>query len=114
MKAFSITASAKIFKRSRNTIRDHLKTGKLSYCSDGKNIELSELLRVYGAIPDQVKESAQTVSENQPLLSVKDIEIARLQERVNGLENLLEEREKRILLLTSNTKKSWLSRFFKN
>jgi hypothetical protein len=110
MKQFSISAAAKEFKRSRNTIRDHLKSGKLSYAQDGKNIDLSELLRVYGPIPNQSNESVQTVPLDQPIpLSQKDIEIASLRAEVKGLERLLEEREKRILLITS-IKKPWWKR----
>lgn len=107
-KNFSITAAAKLFGRSRNTIRDHLRTGKLSYCSDGKNIDLSELLRLYGAIPNQDNESVQTVPTNHPDLSKTfEIEIAVLREKVSGLERLIEEKDKRLLLLTHNKTRKW-------
>jgi hypothetical protein len=49
---FTISEVAKLYKKSRNTIHSDLKKGKLSKNSDDF-IDLSELLRVYGSIPNQ-------------------------------------------------------------
>lgn len=112
MYTLSIAAAAKLFKKSRNTIREHLRTGKLSYSQNGTTIDFSELLRVYGPAPNQPNGAAQTTLLDQPdQPSNKDIELAVAREKISGLEALLEEREKRILLLT-NTQKSWFKRFF--
>jgi predicted transcriptional regulator len=49
---FTISEVAKLYKKSRNTIHNDLKKGKLSKTEDDL-IDLTELLRVYGAVPRQ-------------------------------------------------------------
>lgn len=61
----SIVEVAKLYKKSRNTISKDLKNGVLSKNNDGF-IELSELLRVYGAIQNSapVAHRAHTVEHS--------------------------------------------------
>ncbi len=114
MATLSINQAAKTFKRGRNTIQAMLKSGELSRSADGAGIEFSELMRVFGEPPEQQSERSQAMPESRANTSESNhkprpeqaaeraqaIELAVLKERVAGLENLLAEREKLVLLLT--------------
>jgi hypothetical protein len=119
MTTLSINKTAQLFKRGRNTIKTMLNDGRLSYALDGVSIEFSELLRVFGPVPDHGSDhpirSTQTMVQTTPLdqprpsetIDKKDLEIAILQERVKGLEALLTEKEKIVQLLEYKPKKRW-------
>lgn len=47
---FTITEAATLYGKSRNTLTSHIRRGALAKNPNNK-IELSELLRVYGALP---------------------------------------------------------------
>lgn len=59
--SFSVVEIAKLYKKSRNTISKDLKNGTLSKNNAGF-IELSELLRVYGAIPQDAPTTHRAVA----------------------------------------------------
>ena len=48
----SISEAARLVGKSRRTIQRDIVSGKLSKCDNGKSIDTSELLRVYGAFSD--------------------------------------------------------------
>lgn len=102
MALVSIAEAAKLVGKSKRTIYNDLHKGKLSAsqdCTDGKTIDTSELVRVYGAISAQLH-SAKTVQSSQlctpdctPEISQK---LASLEAEISALKQLLEEREKRL------------------
>ena len=124
MATLSINQAAKTFKKGRNTIQAMLKSGEISRSAEGEGIEFSELLRVFGepshdleqpakraqAMPESRADTKQSNSKPMPSHAAEHaqaIELAILKERINGLNNvideknkLLEEREKLVLLLT--------------
>ncbi len=120
MATLSINQAAKTFKRGRNTIQAMLKSGELSRAADGQGIEFSELMRVFGEPPSQPGEQPQAMPESlantresnlkpnseQAAERAQAIELAVLKERVAGLENLLAEREKLVLLLSHKTEEA--------
>ena len=52
MTILSMNQAAKLFRVSRNTIKSKLEQGVLSYAQGGTGIDLSELIRVFGATPE--------------------------------------------------------------
>ena len=74
MSKLSITAAVKVIPVSESTLRRDLKSGKISFDTDGKNrkqIDVSELTRVYGQLKqsngahaEPVNDSHQTPSMN--------------------------------------------------
>lgn len=77
-----VTEAAKIYHIARTTIYKRIKEGKLSVDTD-KRIDLSELMRVFGAIPSQLQK--QTTVES---VAVQD-NTKVLQEKITRLENEL-------------------------
>jgi flagellar motility protein MotE (MotC chaperone) len=120
MALVSIAEAAKLVGKSKRTIYNDLHKGKLSAsqdCTDGKTIDTSELVRVYGALVAQLH-SAKTVQSSQlcttdctPEIGQK---IAVLEAENAALKTLLDEREKRladkdkmILLLEHKQARPW-------
>lgn len=52
MAIVSISEAARLVGKSRRTIQRDIAAGKLSKCDNGKSLDTSELLRVYGAFSD--------------------------------------------------------------
>lgn len=82
---FSIAEASREFKKSRNTIAKHIKDGTLSKGSDGK-IALSELLRVYGALPSLNTEQQESSTVEQHRAS-RDEHVEQLKKQIDFLEN---------------------------
>jgi chromosome segregation ATPase len=89
---FTILAAAKLYKKSRNTITKDIKNGVLSKNSDG-DLELSELLRVYGDAPSA--KPVQTQEQYSASLNALIAEREQLIIRVSSLEQQIERYEKR-------------------
>lgn len=79
-----ITEAAKLYGIARTTIYKRIKDGKLSVDTD-KRVDLSELMRVFGAIPT-VQLQTKTVVEP---VAVQSDEIKGLQDKITRLENEL-------------------------
>lgn len=79
-----VTEAAKLYGIARTTIYKRIKDGKLSVDTD-KRVDLSELMRVFGAIPT-VKLQTKTVVEP---VAVQSDEIKGLQDKITRLENEL-------------------------
>lgn len=79
-----VTEAAKIYHIARTTIYKKIKDGKLSVDTD-KRIDLSEMMRVFGAIPP-VQLQTKTVVEP---VAVQSDEIKVLQEKIASLEKAL-------------------------
>lgn len=140
MAIVSISEAARLVGKSRTTVQKYIKQGKLSKCADGNNsigIDTSELIRVFGNISGhqgactdtehavqmfagEINTSeqpyAEVVSKNVHDLAVKDNEA--LKREIELLKSLLEEKDKRLLLLeykeeTKTENHSWFSRLFR-
>ena len=79
-----IAEAAKLYGIARTTIYKRIKEGKLSVDTD-KRVDLSELMRVFGAIPP-VQLQTKTVVEP---VAVQSDEIKGLQDKITRLENEL-------------------------
>lgn len=79
-----ITEAATLYGIARTTIYKRIKEGKLSVDTD-KRVDLSELMRVFGAIPP-VQLQTKTVVEP---VAVQSDEIKGLQDKITRLENEL-------------------------
>lgn len=78
-----IAEAAKLYGIARTTIYKKIKEGKLSIDTD-KRIDLSEMMRVFGAIPSQLQ--TQTTVES---VAIQSDEIKGLQDKITMLENEL-------------------------
>lgn len=78
-----IAEAAKIYQIARTTIYKKIKDGKLSVDTD-KRIDLSEMMRVFGAIPPQLQ--THTTVES---VAIQSDEIKVLQDKITRLENEL-------------------------
>ena len=78
-----ITEAATLYGIARTTIYKRIKEGKLSVDTD-KRIDLSELMRVFGAIPSQLQK--QTTVES---VAIQSDETKVLQEKIASLEKAL-------------------------
>lgn len=115
---FSIAEASREFKRSRNTIAKHLKDGTLSKGADGK-IALSELLRVYGALPSSNTEHQQSNPAEQPSAS-RDEQVEQLKKQIDFLEKQVEwlqgeiesQRQARLEYAQQKPKRGLLGRIF--
>lgn len=83
----SIADVARLYKKSVQTIYRHISAGKITRNSDGL-IQLSELLRVYGAVPESDNSLIHKVKpeNNENIKQVNLDVISLLQERINRLE----------------------------
>ena len=83
----SVADVARLYKKSVQTIYRHISAGKLSRDSGGL-IQLSELLRVYGAIPQADNQVINSVKpdNNENIKQVNLDVISLLQEKINRLE----------------------------
>ena len=79
-----VTAAAKIYHTARTTTYKKIKDGKLSVDTD-KRIDLSEMMRVFGAIPTVQLQTHTTVEP----VSLQSDEIKVLQDKIVALENEL-------------------------
>ena len=101
MTVLSMNQAAKMFRISRNTLKSKLEQGELSRAQGGTGIDLSELIRVFGAAPDHAPtdqygarqstpseqdratlEQAQIV-ENRAKIAALEMEVRMLRERLD-------------------------------
>lgn len=83
-----ITEAAKIYQIARTTIYKRIKEGKLSVDTD-KRIDLSELMRVFGAIPSQLQKQTTLSTVAVEPVSLQSDTTLLLQERIATLEKEL-------------------------
>jgi len=109
MAGVSISEAARLVKVSRPTLYKMINSGKLSYTSivkqgkDVKVIDLSELMRVFGALPgtaDGVNDVVKTDSDNTPVnsLGLHDLQhkIALLEIENDSLKGAVKARDEHI------------------
>jgi len=113
MALVSISEAARLTKKARSTIQAYIKQGKLSKTTDNHTgvvgIEISELIRIFGEIKLN-KISKTTIHQNEVFVHdttpINTVEIQQLKKenavlkaRLEEKELLLEEKDKRLLLL---------------
>lgn len=101
MAKVTIAKAAKITGKSRATIDRYLKSGKLSYelenGSSTRLIDPSDLDRLLA--PSHARDTELDGVRGGTSQSQRDAEIAVLKERIDGLEKLIEEKDRRMALL---------------
>lgn len=142
MAIVNISEAARLVKKSRTTLYRYIKDGKLSICTGHNNedgVDTSELIRVFGILHGTSNEQTKVnIGEHsvthkeaqgeqlllQEKLIKQEFEIKNLQQKIEFLEILLEEKnsmvlekEKRLLLLEyknpeENNRPSWITRLF--
>lgn len=128
MAIVSVSEAARLVGKSRRTIQRDIAAGKLSKCDNGKNLDTSELLRVYGSLlnaPNDADKNAHMtqdvapsvppdVAEMRIRLAALEAENAALKDHVGSLKQamlLLEHKEQQTSTETTQQRKWW--QFFK-
>ena len=83
-----ITEASKLYSIARSTIYRKIKDGELSIDTD-KKIDLSEMMRVFGAIPSQLQTNTTVESVAVEPVSLQSDTTLLLQERIATLEKEL-------------------------
>ena len=128
MAIVSVSEAARLVGKSRRTIQRDIAAGKLSKCDNGKKLDTSELMRVYGSLlnaPNDADKNAhmtQDVAPNIPpdvaemriRLAILEAENAALKDHLGSLKQamlLLEHKEQQTSTKTTQQRKWW--QFFK-
>ena len=128
MAIVSVSEAARLVGKSRRTIQRDIAAGKLSKCDNGKKLDTSELIRVYGSLlnaPNDADKNAhmtQDVAPNIPpdvaemriRLATLEAENAALKDHSGSLKQamlLLEHKEQQTSTKTTQQRKWW--QFFK-
>jgi hypothetical protein len=128
MAIVSVSEAARLVGKSRRTIQRDIAAGKLSKCDNGKKLDTSELMRVYGSLlnaPNDADKNAhmtQDVAPNIPpdvaemriRLAALEAENAALKDHLGSLKQamlLLEHKEQQTSTKTTQQRKWW--QFFK-
>jgi len=110
MAIVSISEAARLIGKSRATVHRNIETGKLSRTPDGKGIDTSELLRVFGEFKSESEhvrvhvdkkemlqhETLESVREHEHVQAGLQAEILHLKELLKSNEKLLEAKDKHI------------------
>lgn len=97
MAKVNVAKAAELTGKSKSTIQRALKSGRLSYTvndSDDKEIDTSELERVYGPFPPKVDAEAAVRAELQRAQDMLDMERVRM--RCRSLEDQLHMTEQQL------------------
>ena len=124
MAIVSVSEAARLVGKSRRTIQRDIAAGKLSKCDNGKKLDTSELLRVYGSLlnaPNDADKNAHMtqdvapsvppdVAEMRIRLAALEAENAALKDHVGSLKQamlLLEHKEQQASTETTQQRKWW-------
>ena len=124
MAIVSVSEAAQLVGKSRRTIQRDIAAGKLSKCDNGKKLDTSELMRVYGSLlnaPNDADKNAhmtQDVAPNIPpdvaemriRLAALEAENAALKDHLGSLKQamlLLEHKEQQASTETTQQRKWW-------
>ena len=128
MAIVSVSEAARLVGKSRRTIQRDIAAGKLSKCDNGKKLDTSELIRVYGSLlnaPNDADKNAHmtqdvaphispNVAEMRVRLAALEAENAALKDHLGSLKQailLLEYKEQQTSTETTQQRKWW--QFFK-
>lgn len=124
MAIVSVSEAARLVGKSRRTIQRDIAAGKLSKCDNGKKLDTSELLRVYGSLlnapndTDKNEHMTQDVAPSIPpnvaemriRLAALEAENAALKDHLGSLKQamlLLEHKEQQASTETTQQRKWW-------
>jgi hypothetical protein len=124
MAIVSVSEAARLVGKSRRTIQRDIAAGKLSKCDNGKKLDTSELLRVYGSLlnapndADKNEHMTQDVAPSIPpnvaemriRLAALEAENAALKDHLGSLKQamlLLEHKEQQASTETTQQRKWW-------
>lgn len=127
MALVSISEAARLVGKSRRTIQRDIVAGKLSKCDNGKKLDTSELLRVYGAFLDAtnvtdvaasmthlVTDNAQTnVADMRVRLAALEAENAALKDHLGSLKQAMLLLENKVSAEQVKPRRKWWQ-IFKN
>lgn len=86
MAIVSISEAARLVGKSRRTLQRDIAAGKLSKCDNGKNLDTSELLRVYGTLSSATKVADDNASMTQVVADNIPADVADMRARLAALE----------------------------
>lgn len=86
MAIVSISEAARLVGKSRRTIQRDISAGKLSKCDNGKSLDTSELLRVYGAFKAATNGAQENVTMSQDVTGNVTPDIADMRAHIAALE----------------------------
>ena len=86
MAIVSISEAARLVGKSRRTIQRDISAGKLSKCDNGKSLDTSELLRVYGTLSSATKVADDNASMTQVVADNIPADVADMRARLAALE----------------------------
>ena len=124
MAIVSVSEAARLVGKSRRTIQRDIAAGKLSKCDNGKKLDTSELIRVYGSLlnaPNDVDKIETTTQDVTPTanpdvaemrirLATLEAENAALKDHLGSLKQamlLLEHKEQQASTETTQQRKWW-------
>ena len=124
MAIVSVSETARLVGKSRRTIQRDIAAGKLSKCDNGKKLDTSELIRVYGSLlnaPNDVDKIETTTQDVTPTanpdvaemrirLATLEAENAALKDHLGSLKQamlLLEHKEQQASTETTQQHKWW-------
>lgn len=124
MPLLSISAAARVVNRSRGTIQNYLKAGKISSVIDesgNPKIDTSELIRVFGELltdgtiqaRNDISKIAGDRQENSTIVEILREQLKVSQERERALLAMLEQEQRarhELQLSLEGNKRSWLDR----
>ena len=124
MAIVSVSEAARLVGKSRRTIQRDIAAGKLSKCDNGKKLDTSELIRVYGSLlnaPNDVDKIETTTQDVTPTanpdvaemrirLATLEAENAALKDHLGSLKQamlLLEHKEQQASTETTQQRNWW-------
>ena len=66
----SVSEAARLVGKSRRTIQRDIAAGKLSKCDNGKKLDTSELIRVYGSLLNAPNDAAKNMHMTQDVAPI--------------------------------------------
>ena len=86
MAIVSVSEAARLVGKSRRTIQRDIAAGKLSKCDNGKKLDTSELIRVYGSLLNAPNDAAQNAHMTQDVAPDIPPDVAEMRVRLAALE----------------------------
>ena len=86
MAIVSISEAARLVGKSRRTIQRDISAGKLSKCDNGKSLDTSELLRVYGAFKAATNVAEENATMSQDVTANVTPDVADMRAHIAALE----------------------------
>lgn len=126
MTTVSISEAARLVGKNRRTLQRDITAGKLSKCDNGKGVDISELLRVYGAFDSATDDTdahaampqdtapviSQDVADMRSRMAALEAENAALKDHLSSLKQAMLLLEDKITTPQPKTAKKWWQ-FFK-